>query len=509
MPLPILRRERTEQPKGPTPIDRDHPALSGVSSSLIAYGGIEGWLQNSGDLILPPTLGGVGAEGTTSLGSGFVFNGTSTYLDYGTNNIPTQEFTFLWGGVFTSVDNFRGLIDCISGANGWTIFQSGTDTLFFSINGYGGATSLSGWTAGQFWNGAVRWKTGGEHAWFRNGQRLSSSTVALTPGTSIASLRIGWQRGGGTVPLKGPLAYGYLLDKWLDDQNIISLQNNPWQIFEQEPEIIYYPAPSAGSNGTVSYTNAGDTVSASGTTTVVGSLAKTNSSDSVSASGKTTVVGALAKTNASDTLAASGSVGQVTGSVARTDASDTSSASGTTKVVGSLAKTVSNDAVSASGATTVKGSSATTNVSDSCAASGSIGNAVSGSVNRTNANDSLVASGKTTVVGTVAKSESRDSVAASGFTLISGSLARANSNDIVVSLGTTTILGLALFSARPSLCDSAMGAKPARLSASAPGRAGTDSTRAPPPRPSWRCRGKSAEPLSRRTSNSSSRGSLG
>lgn len=239
------------QPLYPALPDQNHPALAGSSAQIIGYGNASSWSRNAGALIVHPTIGGTApTSADTEEGSGIVFNGTDNYLDYGTANIPTQEFTFLWGGIFTSVDNFRGLIDCVSGANGWTIFQSGTDTLFFSINGYGGVTSLSGWTAGQFWNGAVRWKTGGEHAWFRNGQKLSSSSVALTPGTSIASLRIGWQRGGGTVPLKGPLAYGYLLDKWLDDQNIISLQNNPWQIFEQEPEIIYYPA-SSGTNYTL------------------------------------------------------------------------------------------------------------------------------------------------------------------------------------------------------------------------------------------------------------------
>jgi hypothetical protein len=231
------------QPLYPDRVDTDHPALVGSAAQIIGYGGAALWARNAGSLIAQPTVGGTApASVATPYGSGIEFNGTDNYLDYGTANIPTQEFTFLWGGIFTSVNSFRGLIDCISGANGWTIFQSGTDTLFFSINGYGGATSLSGWTAGQFWHGAVRWKTGGEHAWFRNGIKQSSINSVLVPGTSIASLRIGWQRGGGVVPLKGPLAYGYLLDKWLSDDLIISLQANPWQIFESEPEILFYPA---------------------------------------------------------------------------------------------------------------------------------------------------------------------------------------------------------------------------------------------------------------------------
>lgn len=237
---------RTSSPLGPVKANPNHPALIGSSASIIAYGNMHRWQINSGFKIGNPTIAGAFNGAATPIGTGATFDGTTNYVDYGTANIPTQEFTFLWGGTFTSIGNFRGLIDCVSGANGWTIFESGTDTLFFSINGYGGATSLSGWTAGQFWHGAVRWKTGGEHAWFRNGVKLSSSSPALTPGTSIASLRIGWQRGGGTVPLAGNLVYGYLIGKWLDDPIITSIHQNPWQVLEDEYEIHFWPAPTGG-----------------------------------------------------------------------------------------------------------------------------------------------------------------------------------------------------------------------------------------------------------------------
>lgn len=144
-----------------------------------------------------------------------------------------------------------------------------------------------------------------------------------------------------------------------------------------------------GVSGTSGTTNANDTSSASGTTTVVGTLARTNANDTSSASGTTTVVGTSATTNADDTSSASGTVGGgagVSGTSATTNADDTSSASGTTTVVGTSASTNADDAGSASGTTTVVGTSATTNANDTAAASGWAGT-VSGSSATTNAND--------------------------------------------------------------------------------------------------------------------------
>jgi hypothetical protein len=441
MSLPIIRRIRTTQPQSVVPVDRDNPILTGVNSSIIIYGDVGGWTYNNGVLIQQPAISGALASGVTNAGSAFVFNGTSTYLDFGTANIPTAEFTLLWGGVFDANGSPRGFIDCTNnGVSGWNIYQDGVDGMYFNNSSYPTGNPTTGWTVGKFWHGALRNKGGVSADWFRDGIQLTSGT-GVSPTAPTLPFWLGRLKVGGLPYLQARFSYLYLFDKYLDGSAIKRIAENPWQIFEPQKRVVFVSA-SSGSTGTVNSTNASDTASASGTTTVTGSLAKTNSSDSVSASGTTSVVGTLARTNASDTLAASGSVGQVTGTVARTEASDTSSATGTTTVVGTVAKTVANDAVSASGKTTVKGSSATANTSDSCAASGSIGNAVSGSVNRTNANDSIAASGTTTVAGTVSKSDSGDSVAASGFTLVSGSLAKADSNDIVVSLGTTTILGL-------------------------------------------------------------------
>ena len=134
--------------------------------------------------------------------------------------------------------------------------------------------------------------------------------------------------------------------------------------------------PSAsGATGTLAKTNANDTVSAAGTTTIVGTSARTNANDSVSAAGTTTVVGTLAKTNANDTVSASGTT-TVTGTVATTNANDTVDASGTVSsstVTGTSSTSNANDTAAASGTTTLVGTSATSNNADSVTASGNAG----------------------------------------------------------------------------------------------------------------------------------------
>lgn len=219
------------QPAYPATKDTSHPIFAGSTNQILTFGDVGGWAYNAGSGIGAPTIGGTSASTTTSLGGALVFNGTNTYVDYGTTAIPTQEFTFFFGGVLDVFEGFRGLIDCISGANGWTIFQVSPDVFYFSANGYSGITLSSGWSTGTVVQGAFRWKQGVETAWFRNGTKLNTAAAGTTIGTSISSLRIGWQRGGGFVGLDGSLNYGYLIDKWISDTDIATVHADPYAVF--------------------------------------------------------------------------------------------------------------------------------------------------------------------------------------------------------------------------------------------------------------------------------------
>jgi len=180
------------------------------------------------------------------------------------------------------------------------------------------------------------------------------------------------------------------------------------------------PAAS-GSTGTVATTNANDTSSASGTTTITGTSTTTNASDTSTASGTTTVTGTSTTTNANDT----------------------STATGSPVIVGTSATTNANDTSAASGSPVVAGTSATTNADDTATAAGSVGSAVSGTSTTTNANDTSAAAGTTTIVGTSSTANANDTSTAVGTVgdPSIGTSATTNANDTSTASGTTTVTG--------------------------------------------------------------------
>lgn len=192
----------------------------------------------------------------------------------------------------------------------------------------------------------------------------------------------------------GDSVVGFFWNRALTDTEIQAVTRNPWALFEPaRRKRRGFAASAGGASGTSATTNANDTSSASGTTTVTGTSAKTNANDTSSAAGTTTVMGASATTNADDTSSASGSVGSaVSGSSATTNANDAGAATGTTTVTGTSARTNANDAAAAAGTTTVLGTLARTNANDTASASGVAG-AVTGTAAATNADDTSAASG--------------------------------------------------------------------------------------------------------------------
>jgi len=241
----------TNQPLYPARVDLTHPALAGSRAQIICFGDASGFLRNAGDLIAQPIPGGTLASGTTDAGSALAFNGSSTYLDYGTANIPTDEFTVMWGGVFDALSGVTGIVDCSNGSsNGWSLYTSGTD-MYLSGNHYSGDLLASGWATGTFYHGAARYKAGVGPSIFRNGAKIASSGITLSGISNPTNpFLVGQLRVSSPRFITARFSYFYLFDRYLSDDLIISLQANPWQIFEQEQEIIYYPAAS-GTNYTL------------------------------------------------------------------------------------------------------------------------------------------------------------------------------------------------------------------------------------------------------------------
>lgn len=300
---------------------------------------------------------------------------------------------------------------------------------FLDSNGAG----LRGYSAGAlntyYTVFAQRLSNTNAYGWI-NGNPATTSQGAAGGGVStINELVIGAQhRSAGYLrQFKGTIEWAALIhlpkgsaagtDGLMSDEfaKYLYESNYPYSL-EAKPSRIFAAAAASGSTGTVAVTNANDTSSASGTTTVVGTVARTNANDASAASGTTTILGTSATTNATDT----------------------SSASGTTTVTGTLATTNANDTVSASGAvgSSITGTVAYTNANDTLSASGTT--TIVGTVSRTNANDTSAANGTTTVIGTVSYTNANDTVTASGIAgTISGTVAYTNANDIATASGTT------------------------------------------------------------------------
>jgi hypothetical protein len=355
----ILPRRFKSQPQNAVPLDLASPVLSGVSNAIILYGDSQAWLRNRaadsqlGSLIPNPTVTGGGITDYTDIGPALEFDGTSTYLDFGTANIPTTEFTLLWGGVFDANDSPRGWIDCTNnGVSGWNIYQGGGDTMYFNNSSYPAGNPSTGWTPGQFFHGALRNKGGVSADWFRNGVKVASGS-GVSPAAPTLPLWIGRLKVGGLPYIKGRFSYLYLVDKFLDDDTLSRIPANPFLVIQQRrifPEAsasagAYTLTASPGSfsvTGTAAGLKFGRVLAASsGSVLVSGTAATLKKGYSLqAASGSVSISGTAASLKLGRVLQASSASFAVTGTAATLTLSSNKAlqaASGTFVVTGSSA----------------------------------------------------------------------------------------------------------------------------------------------------------------------------
>lgn len=289
-----------------------------------------------------------------------------------------------------------GASDGVAGNNRKVLYWNSDSTIHMrnQVSGSSADIAASGTgTAGSWLHGAAVFAGSTDYRVFRNGANKNTSSTSISWGSPSNTL-IGYDNAA-TTYFNGDVGECGIWSVALDDGMV-------WRLYDPGTRFeLWYPLRSrkwftqaSGSSGTSATTNANDTSSASGTTTVVGTSAKTNANDTSSASGTTTVLGTSATTNAADTSSASGTT-TIVGTSATANAADTSSASGTVGSSGStgtVSVTNANDTASASGTTTVVGNAAVTNAADTASASGWAG-VVSGTSDTTNANDTASASG--------------------------------------------------------------------------------------------------------------------
>lgn len=190
---------------------------------------------------------------------------------------------------------------------------------------------------------------------YRNGTQVDQDSRSGT--SDIQSITIGGSIvTTGVDCFDGDIALAATWDAALDSSARAALHS-----YVQDTYGITVSDYTSGAiTGTLSETEADDTLSASGTHTppaFTGTLAETEEDDTLSASGTHTppaFTGTLAETEADDTLAASGThtAPQFTGSLAETEELDTLSASGTftpQAITGTLAVTEEDDTLAATG----------------------------------------------------------------------------------------------------------------------------------------------------------------
>lgn len=237
------------QPSYPATPDTSHPAFAGSTNQLLIIGDAGGWAVNNGVGIGNPTVNGTTSSTTNSLGNALVFNGSNTYISVSNTNVPTTEFTVLWGGSFEALSGVTGIVDLSNGStNGWSLFTSGTD-MYLSGNHYSGDLLSTGWGTGTVLHGAARNKSGTGISIFRNGVNISSSGIALSGVSSPSNpLFIGQLRVSSPRFITATLNYFYIFDKYLDDSVISSIAADPYAIFLGSGGNNYVITPSGSIN---------------------------------------------------------------------------------------------------------------------------------------------------------------------------------------------------------------------------------------------------------------------
>jgi hypothetical protein len=176
-------------------------------------------------------------------------------------------------------------------------------------------------------------------------------------------------------------------------------------------------------HGTLSKTQASGSVSASGTLHVTGSLARTQGANALAASGHVAVRASLAVTQAGNTLVATGSATSgIVGSLSATQAPQALASSGHLKATGALHATQAAQTVVAQGAAAIHGALSATQAAQSLVARGSTENAIAGELDVTQASQTVSAGGHGAIHGSASVTQNNNALAALGAAVIRGAL---------------------------------------------------------------------------------------
>lgn len=197
-----------------------------------------------------------------------------------------------------------------------------------------------------------------------------------------------------------------------------------------------------GITGTLSQTQAGDSLSATGALSLKGVVTQTQAGDGLSSSAILAITGAFSQTQTSDSLSSTAVI-TLAGVLNQTQAGNTLSSTATLSLSGVLSQTQADNSLSSTAAITIAGILSQTQSGDSLSSIGSIN--LAGILSQTQAGDILSSVTVITLSGILSQTQAGDILSASGVIgsiPISGELSQTQAGDSLISSGTIAIKGV-------------------------------------------------------------------
>lgn len=146
------------------------------------------------------------------------------------------------------------------------------------------------------------------------------------------------------------------------------------------------------------------------------------------------ITGTLTKTQASDTISSAGTLA-IEGTVTTSQAGDTVSIAGTLAIDGDVSLTQAGDTIAATAALALSGSLSATQAGDTVVSSGVFGTITTGELNATQAGDTIASAGTLALAGDLDLTQAGDTVTAAATLSITGEVSVTQEGDSLTSIG--------------------------------------------------------------------------
>lgn len=280
-----------------------------------------------------------------------------------------------------------------------------------------------------------------ERLYVRGGQKVSSSTTAITASANFTSwaLAIRSRNNASAVILRAEERIVTGTTSGASNPTLaVSVITSATFVALEEVAI---PLPERTGSLVVTLDDA--TVSAAGTVATTGALAQTLDSATLAATGTAAVTGSLAAILDDSTLEAAGTVADALperlGALAVTLDDATVSASGTVAIGASLATTLDNATAAGSGTVAIAGTAAATLDDAAAPSTGTV--ATAGAAATTLDNAALSAAGTIAITGAASVPLDDSVLAAGGTVAIAGALSQQLDDAALTATGTTAVAG--------------------------------------------------------------------